>query len=328
MDDRNAWRDAWQALDTSASAVPVTVVRGDQLDQNALSVEEAYVGDVTALSRLNDRYHAPTIIVAIAEGTDGGPLSISGLRYDTQTGARTDIARMTVDDPKQLPEAVKKMHDQIEQAWRSVATVRRDSPASLDAVVPIRGLGDWVQVRQRLGAIPAIKGVVVKSSGSRSRQHPSRTISARPTSSSRRLPRPACSSTRKPTNGDCSRGDTTAPINRWRFWLGAAALFILALWLLNEILLPFVVGGAVAYFFDPVVARLERYGLIADPGDGHGHHPCGADCDWRATAIVPPLFGQIEELVARAPMYIVRRPARVQPMIEPIRARLGLPPSA
>jgi len=68
LDDRNAWRDAWQALDASASSVPVMLVRGDQLDQNALSVEEAYVGDVSALSRLNERYRAPTIIVAVVEG--------------------------------------------------------------------------------------------------------------------------------------------------------------------------------------------------------------------------------------------------------------------
>ena len=54
LDDRNAWRDAWTKLDTSGSAVPLTVVRGDQLDQNAMSVEEAYVGDVSALTRLNE----------------------------------------------------------------------------------------------------------------------------------------------------------------------------------------------------------------------------------------------------------------------------------
>jgi len=46
--------------------------------------------------------------------------------------------------------------------------------------------------------------------------------------------------------------------NRWLFWVGVAAGFLLLLWLLNDILLPFVVGGAVAYFFDPVVVRLQR----------------------------------------------------------------------
>ena len=29
--------------------------------------------------------------------------------------------------------------------------------------MPIRALGDWVQVRQRLGAIPAVKSMTVKS---------------------------------------------------------------------------------------------------------------------------------------------------------------------
>ena len=40
LDDRNAWRDAWQALDASASSVPGPLVRGDQLDQNAHSGQE------------------------------------------------------------------------------------------------------------------------------------------------------------------------------------------------------------------------------------------------------------------------------------------------
>ncbi len=41
--------------------------------------------------------------------------------------------------------------------------VRRDSQAGLDVVVPIRELSDWVQIRQRLGAIPAVKSVTVRS---------------------------------------------------------------------------------------------------------------------------------------------------------------------
>ena len=54
--------------------VPVAVVRGDQLDQDAITVEQAYVGDVTALSRLDERYRAPVVIVAIVEGEKDGPI--------------------------------------------------------------------------------------------------------------------------------------------------------------------------------------------------------------------------------------------------------------
>jgi hypothetical protein len=164
LDDRNPWRDAWRALDTSASAVPVTVVRGDQLDQNVLTVEEAYVGDVSALTRLNERYHAPWIIVAIVEGSKAsGPLALSGIRYDTQTGARSELPRVTVPDPGQLADAAQKMQAKLDEEWRGVAVVRRDSQASLEVVVPIRALSDWVQVRQRLGAVPAVKTVSVRA---------------------------------------------------------------------------------------------------------------------------------------------------------------------
>jgi hypothetical protein len=163
LDDRNGWRDAWSGLDTSATAVPVAVVRGDQLDQNVLSVEEAYVGDVSALARLNERYHVPTIIVATAEGDKTGPLTVGGVRYDMQTGAKAELPRITVQDASQLGEAARKMHARLDEEWRGVATVRRDQQAALDVVVPIRALAEWVQVRQRLGAIPSIKTVTVRS---------------------------------------------------------------------------------------------------------------------------------------------------------------------
>lgn len=164
LDDRNPWRDAWTKLDTTASAVPIRVVRGDQIDQDAVGVEELFVGDVSALARLNERYNAPTVIVSTVEGSrDGGPLSIGGIRYDAQTGARSEIGRQSVAGVAQLDDAAKQMHARLEQAWRSVAMVRRDSQDTIDVVVPIRTLGDWVQVRQRLGSVPAIKNVTVKT---------------------------------------------------------------------------------------------------------------------------------------------------------------------
>jgi len=50
----------------------------------------------------------------------------------------------------------------------------------------------------------------------------------------------------------------------WRqglFWTGLIALFIVAIHLLSSILLPFVVGAAIAFFLDPVADRLEKLRL-------------------------------------------------------------------
>jgi hypothetical protein len=164
LDDRNMWRGAWTNLNTSGSAVPVAVMRGDQIDQNVMTAEEAFVGDISALSRLNERYRAPTIIVAIVEGDKNtGRLTVSGIRYETQTGARADIARTEVQDSDGLNDAAKRMHARLEEDWRNVATVRRDSENTLVVFVPIRGLPDWVQVRQRLGGIPAVKRMTVRT---------------------------------------------------------------------------------------------------------------------------------------------------------------------
>jgi predicted PurR-regulated permease PerM len=45
------------------------------------------------------------------------------------------------------------------------------------------------------------------------------------------------------------------------FWLAALAVVVLALWLLSDILLPFIVGMAVAYLLTPFADRLERMGV-------------------------------------------------------------------
>ncbi len=46
-----------------------------------------------------------------------------------------------------------------------------------------------------------------------------------------------------------------------RYWGIAAAGFAVLLWALGDVLLPFVMGGAIAYFLDPLADRLERLGL-------------------------------------------------------------------
>ena len=46
-----------------------------------------------------------------------------------------------------------------------------------------------------------------------------------------------------------------------KYWGVAAAVFLVVLWFMGDVLLPFVLGGAIAYFLDPVADRLERMGL-------------------------------------------------------------------
>ncbi|WP_224813932.1 AI-2E family transporter [Hasllibacter sp. MH4015] len=44
------------------------------------------------------------------------------------------------------------------------------------------------------------------------------------------------------------------------YWGIAAAVFLAVLWVLGDVIMPFLVGMAIAYFLDPVADRLERMG--------------------------------------------------------------------
>jgi len=46
-----------------------------------------------------------------------------------------------------------------------------------------------------------------------------------------------------------------------KYWSIVAAIFLLLLWVLGDIMLPYVIGAAIAYFLDPVADRLEDLGL-------------------------------------------------------------------
>ncbi len=49
--------------------------------------------------------------------------------------------------------------------------------------------------------------------------------------------------------------------NQAKYWGIAAVILFLVLWLLGDVLLPFILGGALAYLLDPLADRLERVGL-------------------------------------------------------------------
>ncbi len=46
-----------------------------------------------------------------------------------------------------------------------------------------------------------------------------------------------------------------------KYWGIATAAFLVVLWFLGDVILPFVLGGAIAYCLDPIADRLERAGL-------------------------------------------------------------------
>ena len=49
--------------------------------------------------------------------------------------------------------------------------------------------------------------------------------------------------------------------DQMKYWGIATAVFLIILWFLGNVLLPFVLGGAIAYCLDPIADRLEKLGF-------------------------------------------------------------------
>ena len=91
-----------------------------------------------------------------------------------------------------------------------------------------------------------------------------------------------------------------------KYWGIAAAVFLAALWFLGDVILPFIVGGAVAYFLDPVADRLERAGLSRAAATTVISLTALLIVVMLVLAVIPVLLNQLTALVNAAPQIFQR----------------------
>lgn len=86
-----------------------------------------------------------------------------------------------------------------------------------------------------------------------------------------------------------------------KYWGIAAAVFAAMLWFLGDVLMPFVLGSAIAYFLDPVADRLERIGLSRAAATGVITCVAALIFVVFALAVIPALISQTLLLFDTAP---------------------------
>jgi len=106
-------------------------------------------------------------------------------------------------------------------------------------------------------------------------------------------------------------------------WMAGIFTFGLIIHLLSSILLPFVVGMAIAYFLDPVADRIEAKGL------SRGGSTCVILLTFFVAAIslllllIPLLQTQVIEFANLVPKIVEAGQAEIQPYLEQLRANLS-----
>lgn len=91
-----------------------------------------------------------------------------------------------------------------------------------------------------------------------------------------------------------------------KYWGIAALVFVAVLWFLGAVILPFLVGGAIAYFMDPLADRLERAGLSRAAATGLISIAALLLTVLMFLAVLPVLFNQLTALVNEAPVMFRR----------------------
>ena len=108
------------------------------------------------------------------------------------------------------------------------------------------------------------------------------------------------------------------------FWLVGALLLFGVLWLLREVLLPFVLGMTLAYLLDPVADRLERLGLSRTLATTAILAAFFAVVVIGLLLLYPVLARQIAGLVRRLPELIDQARDRVLPFINSLLEQVGV----
>jgi len=112
------------------------------------------------------------------------------------------------------------------------------------------------------------------------------------------------------------------------FWLAVLVGFVLFLWVLKGILLPFVLGMAIAYFLDPLADRLEALRVPRSLAAGLIIVAFFLVVTLLLMLIVPTIVEQITTLARALPRYFTAAGEAMRPLLTKLLARVNAnPPS-
>jgi hypothetical protein len=166
-DDPNAWRTTWLQRPAESGPERLVLPLGDAGDLAAIDAEKAGSGKSEALTAIAQRNRGSEAVVALAttrrQGDKLAGLEVIVKRY--RSGRLIDSQGSSFEaDPGEneadfLKRAADSVATEIESSVKRNPGMRSDQLASLAVSVPITSLGEWVQVRDRLASVSAIKKI-------------------------------------------------------------------------------------------------------------------------------------------------------------------------
>lgn len=114
-------------------------------------------------------------------------------------------------------------------------------------------------------------------------------------------------------------------VRRWPSYLAALIVFLILVYLLRTVLLPFVAGMGVAYFLDPVCDRLEKWGVSRILATTIVTLAFALVIILGFLIIVPVLIEQLTNFLRDLPSLVERAHQRLLPLYLQFQMRFDLP---
>jgi hypothetical protein len=173
--DGNPWWQAWAESLDPERLLRLQLPRGDSDDQNAITAEQARVGDSAALDRIARRYGSGEVLVVTASpqtayaASDQPPAEPVVVRLAARRSGSVEKSGTAFDlngAPGQpldqvLAAAVTRMQDNLDEQWKTANLLRLDQGGLIFVDIPIKALQDWVEINQGLLAMPEVSEVEI-----------------------------------------------------------------------------------------------------------------------------------------------------------------------
>jgi hypothetical protein len=166
-DDPNEWRAAWSQRPAGSGPSRLMLPLGDAGDLAAIDADKAESGKSEALTAIAQRNHGSEAVVALAtarrQGAKLAGLDVTVKRYRSgrlvDTQGRSFDADSTESDAELMRRVAGAIAADIESGAKRTAGATSDQPTSLAVTIPITSLGEWIQVRDRLASVSAIRKI-------------------------------------------------------------------------------------------------------------------------------------------------------------------------
>jgi hypothetical protein len=165
----NPWRDAWRSS-AAQGIIPFVVPTAEQIE-GTVTTAQAEAGGDDVLNAVAQRLNTQDVVIAVAkpQQLEGGKAKVdisltgSGPIAGSLRGTRSYTGEAGESLDSLLRKAVEDIARGANDTWKGGNLLQFDRSASLNVVVPLSGLADWLAVRERLARSTPVRSYEVAS---------------------------------------------------------------------------------------------------------------------------------------------------------------------